>query len=104
MTCPSCGTPNAVGAKFCSECGSRFATTCPACGAVNLPGANLDAAFVAPAGDPFGSEAGREARELFERMGARAFVVQVDALLARAPGDLDRTGARPSSAGLVGKA
>ena len=41
MTCPSCGTSNAVGAKFCSECGTRFATSCPACGAVNLPGAKF---------------------------------------------------------------
>ena len=29
------------GAKFCSECGTRFATSCPACGAVNLPGAKF---------------------------------------------------------------
>jgi class 3 adenylate cyclase/tetratricopeptide (TPR) repeat protein len=41
VTCPSCGTANAAGAKFCSECGTRFATTCPACGAVNLPGAKF---------------------------------------------------------------
>jgi uncharacterized membrane protein YvbJ len=41
VTCPSCGTSNAVGAKFCSECGTRFATSCPACGAVNLPGAKF---------------------------------------------------------------
>ena len=41
MTCPSCGTSNAPGAKFCSECGTRFATSCPACGAVNLPGAKF---------------------------------------------------------------
>ncbi len=63
----------------------------------------LDAAFVAPPGDAFGIESAREARELFERMGARAFVAQVDALLARAQPDPGRQGARPTSAGLVGR-
>jgi hypothetical protein len=64
----------------------------------------LDAAFVAPPGDAFGAEAGREARELFERMGARAFVGQMDALLVRTQPDPDRRVARPSDAGLVGRA
>jgi class 3 adenylate cyclase/tetratricopeptide (TPR) repeat protein len=64
----------------------------------------LDAAFVAPPGDAFGIEVGRDARALFERMGARAFVVQVDALLARAEPDPGRQGVRPTSAGLVGRA
>ncbi|HEU5212351.1 MAG TPA: adenylate/guanylate cyclase domain-containing protein [Gaiellaceae bacterium] len=27
MTCPNCGTENAPGAKFCSECGTRLADT-----------------------------------------------------------------------------
>ncbi len=63
----------------------------------------LDAAFVAPQGDAFGAEAAREARDLFERMGARAFVAQVDALLARSQPDPDRPGARTASAGLVGR-
>ena len=63
----------------------------------------LDAAFVAPPGDAFGAEAAREARVLFERMGARAFVVQVDALLSHAQTDPDRRGARSASAGVVGR-
>ncbi len=63
----------------------------------------LDAAFVAPPGDAFGAEAGREARELFERMGARAFVRQVDSLLARAEPGPGRRGPRSSSAGLIGR-
>jgi hypothetical protein len=63
----------------------------------------LDAAFVAPPGDAFGIESGREARDLFVRMGARAFVAQVDALPAPAVPEPDRRGARPTSAGLVGR-
>ncbi len=50
MICPSCGTSNAPGAKFCSECGTRFATSCPACGAVNLPGAKFCSECGTPAG------------------------------------------------------
>ncbi len=64
----------------------------------------LDAAFVAPPGDAFGAEAGRGARELFDRMGARAFVVQVDALLARPGPDAAEQVARSSQADLVGRA
>ena len=30
ITCPSCGTENASGAKFCSECGQRLADAPPA--------------------------------------------------------------------------
>ena len=38
MTCPSCGTANPEGQKFCGECGERFAAGCPACGTENPPG------------------------------------------------------------------
>ena len=38
MTCPSCGTENKPGARFCGGCAARLAQTCPACGAVNDPG------------------------------------------------------------------
>src|SRR3990172_5597787 len=38
MTCPSCGTENREGRKFCSECGSALASGCPSCGAANEPG------------------------------------------------------------------
>ncbi len=41
MTCPSCGSANLVGAKFCSECGNRLASACPSCGAQNAPGAKF---------------------------------------------------------------
>ncbi|MGH2882879.1 MAG: zinc-ribbon domain-containing protein, partial [Solirubrobacteraceae bacterium] len=36
--CPSCGTDNALGAKFCTECGSALATSCPECGQPTVPG------------------------------------------------------------------
>jgi class 3 adenylate cyclase/tetratricopeptide (TPR) repeat protein len=38
MTCPSCGTENREGRKFCSECGTALASGCPSCGAANEPG------------------------------------------------------------------
>jgi class 3 adenylate cyclase len=38
MTCPSCGTENRDGRKFCAECGGSLARVCPACGAANEPG------------------------------------------------------------------
>jgi len=42
MTCPSCGAANPAGAKFCVECGVRFAAACPSCGATtNPPGARF---------------------------------------------------------------
>ena len=41
MTCPSCGTSNVAGAKFCVECGTRLARGCPSCGATNPPGAKF---------------------------------------------------------------
>ena len=38
MICPSCGTENREGRKFCSECGTALASACPSCGATNEPG------------------------------------------------------------------
>ena len=38
MICPSCGTENREGRKFCSECGTALARGCPSCGAANEPG------------------------------------------------------------------
>jgi predicted ATPase/class 3 adenylate cyclase len=38
MLCPSCGTENREGRKFCAECGKPLASACPACGAANEPG------------------------------------------------------------------
>src|SRR5215207_5627637 len=31
MQCPSCGSENAEGAKFCEECGTPFVRLCPSC-------------------------------------------------------------------------
>jgi class 3 adenylate cyclase/tetratricopeptide (TPR) repeat protein len=33
VTCPSCGTENAAGKKFCTECGTPLALACANCGA-----------------------------------------------------------------------
>ena len=41
MNCPSCGTLNEAGRKFCGECGTRLAVVCPSCGTSNTPGAQF---------------------------------------------------------------
>jgi class 3 adenylate cyclase/tetratricopeptide (TPR) repeat protein len=42
MNCPACNAANPAGAKFCVECGTRFAAACPSCGATtNPPGARF---------------------------------------------------------------
>ena len=43
IACPSCSKPNAVGAKFCAECGSKIPQpgACGQCGAINAPGAKF---------------------------------------------------------------
>src|SRR5262245_31536694 len=37
MHCPSCGSDNPEGTKFCGECGVSFSPRCPQCGFANLP-------------------------------------------------------------------
>ena len=38
MDCPSCGTPNPAGKRFCGDCGASLPPSCAACGAENSPG------------------------------------------------------------------
>src|SRR5437764_1356110 len=38
MRCPSCGTDNRAGRKFCSSCGAALALVCPSCGSPNEQG------------------------------------------------------------------
>lgn len=44
IACPSCGTANAPGTKFCQNCGAKLEAAtpqerkCPACGAIVAPG------------------------------------------------------------------
>src|SRR6516164_9198096 len=38
MECPSCGTANLEGKKFCGKCGTPLPVRCAACGAENPPG------------------------------------------------------------------
>ena len=55
MTCPSCGTPNEPGRKFCGECGTKLAAVCAACGTPNPPTAR----FCGECGTPHRRIAGR---------------------------------------------
>jgi class 3 adenylate cyclase/tetratricopeptide (TPR) repeat protein len=41
MTCPTCGTENEAGRKFCRECGTRLMAACPVCGTPNDPSAKF---------------------------------------------------------------
>ena len=38
MNCPTCGSLNEAGRKFCGECGGRLSAACPSCGTPNAPG------------------------------------------------------------------
>jgi class 3 adenylate cyclase/tetratricopeptide (TPR) repeat protein len=38
IRCPSCGTENREGRKFCAQCGRPLTLVCPACGTANEPG------------------------------------------------------------------
>jgi uncharacterized OB-fold protein len=38
MLCPSCGTENPAGKKFCGNCGTALAMACESCGSPNPPG------------------------------------------------------------------
>ena len=37
MICPSCGTENRAGRRFCSRCGTSLSVACPSCGTANEP-------------------------------------------------------------------
>ncbi|MBI3536497.1 MAG: SPFH domain-containing protein [Chloroflexi bacterium] len=41
ITCPTCGTVNPAGAKFCSNDGTKLSIKCPTCGTENIPGAKF---------------------------------------------------------------
>ncbi|MEP7039972.1 MAG: adenylate/guanylate cyclase domain-containing protein [Chloroflexota bacterium] len=41
MICPSCGSENRAGAKFCNDCAAPFAAACPQCGFANPPTARF---------------------------------------------------------------
>ena len=63
MTCPSCGTPNEPGRKFCGECGTKLAAVCAACGTANPPTARFcgecGTALAAPAAGVAGPGGGQ---------------------------------------------
>jgi class 3 adenylate cyclase len=41
MKCPKCGFENREGAKFCSECATKFELACPQCGTINPSGSKF---------------------------------------------------------------
>ena len=51
MTCPTCGSANEAGRKFCGECGTKLAAVCTSCGTANQAGAR----FCGECGTPLGS-------------------------------------------------
>ena len=51
LLCPSCGTANEAGRKFCGECGTALALACASCGAANAPGVK----FCGECGTPLGT-------------------------------------------------
>ena len=41
MQCPSCGSDNRDGARFCNDCAAPLPLLCPSCGIENRPGAKF---------------------------------------------------------------
>jgi len=41
LICPTCGTENAAGSRFCDECGTALSAACPNCGEPHRPGAKF---------------------------------------------------------------
>jgi ribosomal protein L40E len=80
LPCQSCGKVNLVGAKFCSECSARLIAGCPSCGAQNAPGATFCSKCGTRLEPGAGAGARDEARAIFTRIGAGAFLRQLDAL------------------------
>jgi predicted ATPase/class 3 adenylate cyclase len=56
MRCPSCGTENEPGRKFCGECGTALARACAVCGTANGPGAKFCGECGAPLSDAVAAE------------------------------------------------
>jgi class 3 adenylate cyclase/tetratricopeptide (TPR) repeat protein len=53
VICPTCGTENAAGSRFCDECGTTLSAACPNCGEQHRPGAK----FCANCGYALGGQA-----------------------------------------------
>ncbi len=64
MSCPSCGTENPIGKRFCSDCGASLFATCGTCGAPSEPGKR----FCGDCGSPIASAVATESSSsTFER-------------------------------------
>ena len=61
MNCPTCGSLNEPGRKFCGDCGTRLAAVCPSCGTPNSAGTKFcgecGTPMVAGAAPAFGTAA-----------------------------------------------
>ena len=57
MTCPTCGSANEAGRKFCGECGTKLAAVCASCGTANQAGARFCGECGASLGSPIASGA-----------------------------------------------
>jgi class 3 adenylate cyclase/tetratricopeptide (TPR) repeat protein len=80
VICTTCGTENAPGRKFCSNCGARLAVVCSNCGAANAPAdrfcgecgtALVEGAVPAVAGPAATSTSGEQAAIAAESAGAQ---------------------------------
>jgi class 3 adenylate cyclase len=60
LACPTCGTDNPAGNRFCSSCGTELNAGCRRCGAA-IP---AEARFCANCGEPVEAEAGLEERKI----------------------------------------
>jgi class 3 adenylate cyclase/tetratricopeptide (TPR) repeat protein len=73
MVCPSCGSENRGGRRFCSRCGTALASACPACGAPSDPG-DL---FCGECGSSLPGEQAPSGRVAAEERGAERRLVSV---------------------------
>jgi class 3 adenylate cyclase/tetratricopeptide (TPR) repeat protein len=57
VICPSCGTQNEAGARFCMECATALGQVCPNCGKANQPSAKFCSECATPLGAASGATA-----------------------------------------------
>jgi class 3 adenylate cyclase/tetratricopeptide (TPR) repeat protein len=87
LTCGSCGTENAAGRKFCTECGSALAVTCAACGS-SLAGTEK---FCGECGTALGSTPTADAPAAERRLVSVLFADLVGFTAASADRDAEET-------------
>ncbi len=72
MKCPRCQVENAVGARFCEDCGARLEAACPSCGTPVTPGKKFcrscGAALTTEPADRFASPESYTPKHLAEKI------------------------------------